>query len=296
MRVTSERTGWILSATLHVGIAVAAVVGLPHLGSEPDLAPPPISIEFVQIAEQNRVVAPEPEPAEEKQEETVVEEKPVLSRNEPAPALAAEVVPLPEAKPVKKVEPKPTPKPEPKPEVSERMEIRSQVVPQSKPKAPSRLNTKRLTALLDKAAKEQDDTNKVADEKKEEKKPTPQAEKPKTDMFAGIRGRVATATLMQALQQKVMRCWNIPAGAEGIQDMQVKVSVTLSTDGNIIGRPDFVGAGNLNDPDRAFFRVFAESARRAVQLCAPFPEASDYIRETGDNQIIFNFSPSMLGG
>lgn len=293
--MNSERIGWILSASLHVGVAVVALVGLPQLSKERDLPPPPISIEFVQIAEQNRVVAPEPEPVEEKQEETV-EQKPQLSRSEPAPAQAAESVPLPEAKPVKKVEPKPTPKPEPKPEVTERMEIRSQVVPQSKPKAPSRLNTKRLTALLDKAAKEQDDMAKVSDEKKEEKKPTPKPEAPKTDMFAGIRGRVATATLMQALQQKVMRCWNIPAGAEGIQDMRVKVSVTLSSDGNIIGRPDFVGAGDLNDPDRAFFRVFAESARRAVQLCAPFPEASDYIRETGDNQIIFNFTPSMLGG
>lgn len=291
MRVTSERTGWILSATLHVGIAVAAFVGLPHLASEPDLAPPPISVEFVQIAEQTRVVAPEPEPEEVKQEETV-EEKPQFSPDEAAPAVEAEVVPLPEAKPKKKPDPKP--KPEPKPEVTERMQIRSQVVPQQKPKAPSKFAG--IAKLIDRAAKEEEQKAKVDDEKKEQKKPEPKPEKTKPMDFSALRDNFATQSLMQALQQKVYRCWNIPVGADGVKDMRVKVSVRLAADGNIIGRPEFVDAGDLNDPNRAFYRVFAESARRAVQLCAPYSEASEHIRESGDNQIIFNFNPRQAAG
>ena len=295
MRLNSERTGWILSATLHVGVVVAAFVGLPHLSKEREAPPPPISIEFVEIADQNRVVAPEPEPEELAQEETV-EQKPLYARDEPAPAAAAEVVPLPEAKPKRKPEPpKKTPKPQPKPEVTERMELRSQVMPQSKPKPPSKFRN--ISALIDRAAKEEQEKAKVDDKKQEEKKPEPKAEKPKTDMFAGLRGTIVTATLMQALQQKVYRCWNMPAGAKGVQNMQVNVSVRLASDGSIIGQPQYVNAGDLNDPDRAFYRVFAESARRAVQLCAPYSEASDYIRETGQNEIIFNFNPkSFVGG
>ncbi|WP_417451762.1 hypothetical protein [Kordiimonas sp.] len=296
MRFKSEKLGWVLSATLHIGVALAALIGLPQLARDRDVPPPPISIEFVEIAEQNRVVAPEPEPEDVAQEETVEEQKPNYAQNEPAPAAAAEVVPLPEAKPKRKpTPPKPEPKPQPKPEVTERMELRSQVVPQSKPKPPSKFRN--IAALIDKAAKEEQEKAKVDEKKQEEKKPEPKAEKPKTDMFAGLRGKIATATLMQALQQKVYRCWNIPAGAKGVQNMQVNVSVRLASDGSIMGQPQYVNAGDLNDPDRAFYRVFAESARRAVQLCAPYGEASDYIRETGENEIIFNFNPkSFMGG
>ncbi|WP_262690882.1 hypothetical protein [Kordiimonas aestuarii] len=298
MRFNSGKLGWVMSATLHIGVALAALISLPHLAKERKAPPPPISIDFVEIAQQNKVVAPEPEPEEVEQEKTVEEQKPNYAQDEPAPTAPAEVVPLPEAKPKRKPEPpKPEPKPQPKPEVTERMELRSQVMPQSKPDAPSRLKSSRIAALIDKAAKEEQEKAKVDDKKQEEKKPEPKAEKPKTDMFAGLRGKIATATLMQALQQKVYRCWNIPAGAKGVQNMQVNVSVRLASDGSIIGQPQYVNAGNLNDPDRAFYRVFAESARRAVQLCAPYSEASDYIRETGENEIIFNFNPkSFMGG
>jgi hypothetical protein len=79
--------------------------------------------------------------------------------------------------------------------------------------------------------------------------------------------------------------------------MKVDILVRLSPDGSIIGQPQYMNAGDLNDPSRAFYRVFAESAMRAVRLCAPFTEASDYIRSGGDNEIIFKFNPKeFLGG
>ncbi|WP_417460373.1 hypothetical protein [Kordiimonas sp.] len=292
--INNERIGWILSATLHIGVAVVALVGLPDFSKDREPPPPPISIDFVKISEKNQVVAPEPEAEEIKEEPVEQEPEPEYAPEEVVEAAPAEAVPMPEAKP----EVKPTPpKPTPKPEVTERMDLRSNVTPNAKPKPPSRLKVDRLKALIDRSIKEDNKPTPVPEAKTEEKKAAPKKEEPKTDMFAGIRGRVATATLMQALQQKVYSCWNIPAGAKGVKDMQVNVSVWLSSDGTMIGRPEFVNAGDLNDPDRAFFRVFAESALRAVQLCAPFPEASDYVRETGQNQIIFNFNPkAFLGG
>lgn len=295
--ISNERIGWILSAALHVGVAVVALVGLPDFSREREATPPPISIDFVKITDKNQVVAPEPEAEEIKEEPVQKEPEPVFSREEAVQAPSAEAIPLPEAKP----EVKPTPpKPTPKPEVTERMDLRANVRPNAKPEPPSRLKVDRLKdrlkRLIDKSA-EETEAIPVNKSKTEEKKAAPEKVEPKTDRFAGIRGRVATATLMQALQQKVYSCWNIPAGAKGVENMQVNVSVWLSTDGSMIGRPEFVNAGDLNDPDRAFFRVFAESALRAVQLCAPFPEASEYVRETGQNQIIFNFNPkAFLGG
>ncbi|WP_417464900.1 hypothetical protein [Kordiimonas sp.] len=292
--INNERIGWILSGTLHVGVAVVALIGLPSFSKEREAPPPPISIDFVQISEKNQVVAPEPEPEEIKEEPVEREPEPEYAPEEVVEAAPGEAVPMPEAKP--DVKPTP-PKPKPKPEVTERMDLRSSVTPNAKPEPPSRLKVDRLKILIDRSIKEESKPAPAPDTKVAEKKAAPKKEEAKTDMFAGIRGRVATATLMQALQQKVYSCWNIPAGAKGVKDMQVNVSVWLSSDGTMIGRPEFVNAGDLNDPDRAFFRVFAESALRAVQLCAPFPEASDYVRETGQNQIIFNFNPkAFLGG
>ena len=291
--INNERIGWILSATLHIGVAVVALVGLPDFSREREAPPPPISIDFVKISEKNQIVAPEPEPEEIREEPAEKQPEPEYAPEEVVEVAPAEAVPMPEVKPETKRTP---PKPSPKPEVTERMDLRSNVTPNAKPKPPSRLKVDRLKALIDRSIKE-DKPIPVTEAKPDEKKAAPKKDETKPDMFAGIRGRVATATLMQALQQKVYSCWNIPAGAKGVKNMQVNVSVWLSSDGTMIGRPEFVNAGDLNDPDRAFFRVFAESALRAVQLCAPFPEASDYVRETGQNQIIFNFNPkAFLGG
>lgn len=289
----AETIGWGLSAALHVSIAVVAFAGLPSFSRERPTPPPPIAIEFVKIAEKTQVVAPKVE--EETQQQTVEETpQPNYARAEAAAPAPVDAVPLPEKKP--EVQQVAKPKPKPKPEVSERQKLVSRVAPRTKPKAPSRLKSDRIAALIDRSIKKEVEQAQKTEEKQEEKvEQKPEEKKP--DIWSGMRGTVATATLMDALQQKVYRCWNIPAGAKGVQDMRVDVLVRLSVDGHIVGRPEFLNAGNLNDPDRAFFRVFAESARRAVQLCAPFPEASDYIRDTGQNEIIFKFNPrEFLGG
>ena len=288
----SETIGWMFSSALHLGVVTVALVGIPDWSKDRPLPPPPIAIEFVQIADKTLVVAPEP--AKETQEQAAPEKpQPNYAREEVAAEAPVEAVPLPDAKPVKAVE---KPKPKPKPEVSEREKLVARTAPRSKPKPPSRLKSSRIAALIDRSIKEEQEQAPKDEEKKEEKiEQKPEEAKP--DPFAGMRGRIATATLMDALQQKVYGCWNLPMGAKGVKDMRVDVLVRLASDGSLLGQPEFLNAGDLNDPDRAFFRVFAETARRAVQLCAPFPEASEYIRKTGQNEIIFKFNPrEFLGG
>ncbi len=289
--MNKDKTGWILSAALHVGIAAVALIGLPSLVRERPGPPPPVAIEFVKIAEKTQVEAPK---EEEPQEEAAIETKPQYAKAEQVEAPAPEAVPLPEPKPVIKEEPKPAPKPKPKPEVTEREKLRKRITVQTKPKPPSRLKSDRIAALIDKSLKD-DTAQKKAEKKKEEKQESKKEEK-KPDLFAGLRGRIATASLMDALRQKVESCWSFPRGAKGIDDMSVMVRIWLLPDGQLARQPEFVNAGDLNDPDRAYFRTFAESARRAVQLCAPYSEAADYLKKSGQQYINFNFNPSEFAG
>ena len=158
--------GWILSALLHIGVAVVALLGLPELSRSLPEPPPTIAIEFVKIDEQTRQKQPE---AKEEQVETEQEPQKNYAAAENTPPPVADAVPTlekakPEPKPVKAL-----PKPEPKPEVSEARKLATNIVPRSKPKAPSRLKSSRIADLIDRSIKEEKQIAPKAEEKQEEK-------------------------------------------------------------------------------------------------------------------------------
>ncbi|WP_308909260.1 hypothetical protein [Pseudokordiimonas caeni] len=281
-----DRAGWIMSAALHVGVVGVVIYGLPSI-ERPNIAPPPpIVIEFDQIAEKTQQLAPAPE--EKAEEETKPEEEPKFApAPEPEPE-QAESVPLPEPKPAEpeKKEEKPEP-PKPKPEEIERKQVVENVRPQAKPKPPSRFSASRISALIDKSIKE--DQKPETDKKDEEKAPEQAVKK---DTFAALRGRFATASLKDALSQKLAGCWNFPGGAKDVSNFNVTVRIWLRPDGSLSRMPQYADVGDLSD---GFYRTFAESALRAVRLCEPFTEASDYIRE-GNQYIDFNFNGAEFAG
>lgn len=289
MRV--EQTGWMFSGALHVGVAVAALVGLPQLARDMPAPPPPISIEFVQIAEQTRVVAPKaPEQQQQQAPEKPQPNYAAAEAPEPAPQDAAPL--LEKAKPVKTA---PVPKPKPRPQVSETRKLANRVTPRAKPKPPSRFKSAKIAALIDRSIKEEQEQAQKVEEPKKEAVKAPEPDK-KPLFTPGLRGQIATASVIDALSQKVTENWSIPGGAKGIQGMQVTIRIWLRPDGYLSRTPEFLDAGNLNDPDRAFFRVFAESAKRAVLLSEPFSEVA---KSLGSDQkyIDFNFNPaSFIGG
>ncbi|MFC3052955.1 hypothetical protein [Kordiimonas pumila] len=285
--------GWILSALLHVGVVLVALLGLPELSRPRPTPPPPIAIEFVQIADQTRQTAPE-EVVEQKPQEEEPEKN--YAAAEQAPAPVAEAVPLPDKTPPKKeVAPEPKPKLQPKPEISEARKLASNVVPRTKPKAPSRLKISRISSLIDKSIEEEQRQMDQADKEREEKQKAKKPEEKPTALAQSLRGTVATASLRDALSQKLAGCWTFPRGAKDVEKMQVTVRIWLRPDGTLSRPPEFVDAGNLDDPDRAFYRVFAESARRAVRICEPFEEASQYIG-AGQKYIDFNFNGAEFAG
>lgn len=286
MAIRLEQTGWLFSGALHVVVATVALVGLPKLSRQLPEPPPPIAIEFVQIAEQTRVVAPQ---APEEQPVAQSQPQQNYAAAEAAPEPVADAAPLlEEAKPVEVA-----PKPSPKPQVSENRKLANRVTPRSKPKPPSRLKSRRIAALIDRSIKEEQEQTRQLKEEKKAAQPEPEK---KPDTFAGLRGRLATASVMDALRQKVESNWSFPGGAKDIQNMRVTIRIWLRPDGYYSRAPEFVGAGNLNDPDRAFFRIFAESARRAVLLSEPLDEAAKHL-DANTSYIDFEFNPaSFVGG
>ncbi|UTW58106.1 hypothetical protein KFE96_14955 [Kordiimonas sp. SCSIO 12603] len=279
--------GWVVSVLLHVGVVAFAFVGLPYLTRPTPAPPPPVAIEFVKIAAKTQQVIPEQEKQQEQEQE---QERSKFAASAVQEADLADAVPLPEKQTPKVV---PKPKPKPKPQLSEARKLASAIRPRSKPKPPSRLKVSQLQrALLDKAAKEQNEVTKKSDKPKEEKKKADEPKK-KPSALAGLAGRLATASIRDALSQKLAGCWNFPTGAKNAETFQVKVRISLREDGNLRRQPEIVQSGDMS---QGFYRVFVESARRAVLNCAPYSDVAKSLFDLGENTIDFNFDGAEFAG
>ncbi len=266
------REGWIFSLAVHVGLAVAVIVGLPQLRRPlPDI-PEVIPVEFVTIDDVVRAPVEKPEPAPEPQAVAEPVETP------PPRPQAADAVPLPDARPPEPQTKPPPPRP------------RLHVAPRSKPKPPSRFDAARVAALLDRSIKTASPAPADTAETEKPKRTTPAPRQ------SALAARIATATLAAAIRQRVQQCWFVPAGAKDLEKMQVRIRIELRRDGRLARPPQFIGAGNLSAPGREFFRIFAESARRAVLNCQPYDNLPLSQYELW-RQIEFTFDAGeMLGG
>jgi len=271
-----------------VGVAVAALVGLPRLARDMPAPPPPINIEFVQIAEQTRVVAPKA--PEEQQQQAPEKPQPNYAAAEAAEAAPQDAAPLLEK--AKPVEATPAPKPKPRPQVSETRKLANRITPRAKPKPPSRLKVKRIAALIDRSIKEEQEQVQKASEPKKEAVKAPEPDK-KPLFSPRLRGQIATASIVDALSQKLSGCWSFPIGNKDVENMSVVIRISLRPDGSLLGRPEFVDAGDMSN---GFYRVFAEGAQRAVMRCAPYSDVARQLFDMGENTIDFTFIPSAFAG
>lgn len=114
---------------------------------------------------------------------------------------------------------------------------------------------------------------KVAARTEGARRPAPSTTRRKRKGLPGgtaLTGRL-TITEKDALAVRIRQCWNVDAGARGIEDMLVEVRVFMNPDGSVKD-VKFLDQGRYRrDP---FFRSVAESARRAVLMCSPFPPPS----------------------
>ncbi|MDC3091302.1 cell envelope integrity protein TolA [Rickettsiales bacterium] len=99
-----------------------------------------------------------------------------------------------------------------------------------------------------------------------------------------------TISELDMIRRQFINCWNVPAGAKNIQNLQVLVKIKLDEDGNVIDS-ELIKTNSLND---SFYKAAAESAMRAVRhpsckkLKVPVKKYKTW------KNITLNFDPSML--
>lgn len=260
-RALARRAGlYGMAASLALHSLVVALVALrwPQ-GRAPDMElPEPVTVEFV-------VEEAKPAPVAEPVEKPAPAPPANLEIRERAQAGA---IPVPETKPAPPAETAPA-------------RPRIEAVPRDKPAPPSRFDPERVAALLDKARKE---TPSPAASGKEKTEAEPEAARD------ALKDRIAVASLSAALAARVQRCWTAPVGAKGVEDMLVRIEVRLSREGRLVGLPRFVDVDEARLKADPYYRVFVESARRAVLACAPYDDLPQPLYRLWQ-QIEFTFSP-----
>jgi colicin import membrane protein len=150
----------------------------------------------------------------------------------------------------------------------------------------SKLNTSRLSALLDKTP---------------DPKQAPAANpEPRTDTHAlgpvrgDVNGHDQTISANEAsflaglMRQAVSRCWNINAGLDGVDRAIVKIEIHLTREGRLASPPKVV-----NNQASPLFRDAADSAVRALIQCEPYLLPEDKYAG-GWEHMILSFDPARM--
>ncbi|RMF69371.1 MAG: hypothetical protein D6740_09665 [Alphaproteobacteria bacterium] len=267
-RIVDRRTGlfgFVGSVGLHLLVLGLLLVRWPQTES-PIAEPEPMAVEFL-------VERAEPAPARP--------EKPQPPPQSTPQDLEIQATSTPGRIPVPQSKPGPPAKAAP-------ARPRIEAVPRSKPRPPTRFDPEHVAALLDKARKQPSaPAPRTEGADRDEKKP---AQNDQDAAAEALRERIAKASLGQALAARVSRCWTAPVGAKGVETMQVRIAVQLSREGRLIGLPRFLDVDSRRLKTDPYYRVFVESARRAVLACAPYDDLPQPLYRLW-RQIEFTFSP-----
>ena len=175
---------------------------------------------------------------------------------------------------------KPKPKPKPKPEVK-----KEQKQPEKgKPQLANPL--KSLLASVDALEKEVGNTNQEATIKEG-------TEVNNMGIEGGTGGSYfseLSISEIDAIAGRLRACWNLDPGAMGIKDMIIEIRAFLNKDGSV-RKVDIINTSRYNSA--AHFRSVADSARRAVYICAPYSIFADKYADKYDkwNTMLLRFNP-----
>ena len=225
-----------------------ATLSLPFLVKKPINLPPIISVELIQITDLTSIpFAPKAkkiiEKVKKKQEKLVSEQAPPKKVKKEKP----DAVPLPEEKNeiVKKIEEK-----KQNPE-----KIEDEVKQVSEFEKDEMFDPNSIAALIDKSKEEQAETTKKLDK-------VTQSQDPSMNL-SGL-----TLSEEDALKAQIFGCWSIPLGLPYNENLLVRIKLKLKPDGSVI-KTEILDHARMNKPGQAFYKVLAESALRAIQLCQP---------------------------
>ena len=97
-----------------------------------------------------------------------------------------------------------------------------------------------------------------------------------------------------ALKAQIFGCWSIPLGLPYNENLLVRIKLKLKPDGSVI-KSEILDHARMNKPGQGFYKVLAESALRAIQLCQPLRVPTTGYEKWKDLQLNFD-AREMLEG
>ena len=282
----------VISFGFHIVIVILTVLSLPFIAKKPIDLPPLISIELIQITDKTNIPFA---PKAKKIIAKIKKEKDTLVSEQAPP------------KKVKKENPKAVPSPDQK--MKKIDEAKSEAIPLPEKKAkkvqmteekkqnPTKEDTKvkqvsefekeeiidpnKIAALIDKSKKEIAETTKTTNRVTQSQ-----------DKNMNISG--LTLSEEDALKAQIFGCWSIPLGLPYNENLLVKIKLKLQPDGSVI-KTEILDHARMNKPGQGFYKVLAESALRAIQLCQPLRVPTTGYERWKDLQLNFD-AREMLEG
>ncbi len=210
--------------------------------------PPIISVELIQITEKTNIpFAPKAKKIIEKIKKE--EEKKLVSEQAPP-------------KKVKKIKPEAIPLPDKKVEkIQLKEDKQNPEVDENKLKQVSEFEKKEIFDPTDIAALIDKSKENLAQTEKKSKLITQSDDQ--SMKLSGL-----SLSEEDALKAQIFGCWSIPLGLPYNENLLVRIKLKLKPDGSIIDS-EIIDHARMNKPGQNFYRVLAESALRAIQLCQP---------------------------
>ena len=248
-------------------------MSLPFVAKKPLDLPPLISVELIQISEKTNIpFAPKAKKIIEKIKE---EEKKLVSEQAPP-------------KKVKKIKPEAIPMPDQKVEKIKQVDDKQNPeVEDTKVKQVSEFEKKEIFDPTDIAA--------LIDKSKENLAETDiKSNKITQSQNKSLNNVGLTLSEEDALKAQIFGCWSIPLGLPYNENLMVRIKLKLKPDGTIIDS-EILDHARMNKPGQNFYKVLAESALRAIQLCQPLRVPSTGYERWKDLQLNFD-AREMLEG
>ena len=263
----------IISSTFHLIIIFITAMSLPFLTKKPIDLPPIVSVELIQIKDITNIpFAPKAKKIIEevkKKEKLVSEQAPpkVVKKEKP------DAVPLPDEKieKVKKIEDK-----KQNPE-----KIDNKVKQVSEFEKEELFDPNNIAALIDKSKEDVGET-------------TDKPNKISQDQDRTVDNIGLSLSEEDALKAQIFGCWSIPLGLPYNENLLVRIKLKLKPDGSVI-KSEILDHARMNKPGQGFYKVLAESALRAIQLCQPLRVPTTGYERWKDLQLNFD-AREMLEG
>jgi hypothetical protein len=264
----------IISSGFHFFIIIVATLSLPFLTKKPIDLPPIVSVELIQITDKTNIpFAPKAKKIIEKVKK---EEEKLVSEQAPPKKVKKEkpdAIPLPNEKKekIKKIEEK-----KQNPE-----KIDNEVKQVSEFEKKEIFDPNNIAALIDKSKEQMAETN-VKTSKVTQSQ----------DQNMDISG--LTLSEEDALKAQIFGCWSIPLGLPYNENLLVRIKLKLKPDGSVV-KTEILDHARMNKPGQGFYKVLAESALRAIQLCQPLRVPTTGYERWKDLQLNFD-AREMLEG